>query len=245
MTEHYFGYRQVDENEKTEQVQNVFSSVAQYYDIMNDVMSAGMHRLWKRRAISLAKIRPHHSVLDLAAGSGDLTLKIADKLGPKGELTACDLNPDMLAQARDRLLDHGLTQVNCVQADAEELPFDDNKFDSVIIAFGLRNVTHQDRALASMTRVLKPGGRVVILEFSHLAIGPLQKVFDQYTHNVLPMLGTWIAGDHDSYQYLAESIKMHPDQQTLLDNMQQAGLDHCNYYNLTGGAVAIHRGIKL
>ncbi len=240
-----FGYQQIPAGEKAEKVADVFDSVASKYDIMNDLMSAGVHRIWKRFTIELSGVRPGHNVLDIAGGTGDLALKFAKLVGSDGRVVLADINSSMLAVGRDRLLDEGaLANLEFIQADAQTLPFVDNIFDCVTIAFGLRNVTDKDAALRSMYRVLKPGGRLLVLEFSKPGNPLLSKLYDTYSFEVLPRLGKLIAGDADSYQYLAESIRMHPDQEVLKTMMTSAGFDHCSYHNLSGGIVALHRGIK-
>lgn len=241
----HFGYQQVDWEEKQQRVAGVFRSVAPKYDLMNDLMSMGVHRVWKRFTQQLTGIRRGHKVLDLAGGTGDLTIKFAPLVGPDGLVVLADINDAMLAVGRDRLLDRGLTDnTRIAQVNAEALPFADNTFNCITIAFGLRNVTDKQRAIESMLRVLKPGGRLLILEFSKPVVKPLSKLYDIYSFSVLPKLGKWIANDSDSYQYLAESIRMHPDQQTLKGMMNQAGFINCDYFNMTGGIVAIHRGFK-
>jgi len=241
----HFGYEEVNVKDKQERVANVFHSVAEKYDVMNDLMSLGIHRLWKRKAIQLLNVRPGHSVLDLAGGTGDLTEKIAPIVGSQGNVTLSDINSSMLMTGKDRLLDAGITNnVTFVLANAETLPFADNSFDRIIIGFGLRNVTDKDKALASMYRVLKPGGRLIVLEFSKPTFPGLKPVYDAYSFSVLPWLGKTLLNDPDSYQYLAESIRMHPDQNTLKSMMQTAGFEECDYHNQSGGIVAIHRGYK-
>lgn len=240
-----FGFTEVPVNEKQERVEQVFNSVAPRYDLMNDLMSLGIHRLWKRQALSHCQIRPHHHVLDLASGTGDLALLIAPKLSSKGKITLSDINNAMLMQAKTRLIDNGIIEgAEIVQANAESLPFNDNTFDRIIMGFGLRNVTHKDKALASLYRVLKPGGRLVILEFSHPTHDWLSTIYDHYSFKVLPRLGKWVANDSDSYRYLAESIRKHPNQETLKNMLLAAQFDKADYQNLTGGIVAIHKGIK-
>lgn len=241
----HFGYQQVGENEKAHKVGEVFHSVAGKYDLMNDLMSLGIHRLWKRYTIDMSGVRQGQRVLDIAGGTGDLAAKFATTVGQAGEVVLADINGSMLQQGRTRLVDEGITgNVRYVQANAECLPFPDNYFDLITIAFGLRNVTHIDRALQSMYRTLKPGGRVLILEFSRPVAPGLKPVYDLYSFNILPLMGKLVANDEASYRYLAESIRMHPDQQTLKDMMGQAGFDRCEYFNLTGGIVALHRGYK-
>ncbi|MGQ7246687.1 bifunctional demethylmenaquinone methyltransferase/2-methoxy-6-polyprenyl-1,4-benzoquinol methylase UbiE [Halomonas sp. V046] len=242
----HFGYQDVPVEEKASRVADVFHSVATRYDVMNDLMSFGIHRLWKRLTIERAGVRPGHSVLDIAGGTGDLALKFSRLVGPSGKVVLADINASMLGVGRDKLLDHGAGgNVEYVQANAECLPFLDNTFDCITIAFGLRNVTDKDSALASMARILKPGGRLLVLEFSKPDNALLTKAYDEYSFRVLPRVGELVAGDADSYRYLAESIRMHPDQDTLKAMMESAGLERVEYTNLTGGIVALHRGIKL
>ncbi|SFH94878.1 bifunctional demethylmenaquinone methyltransferase/2-methoxy-6-polyprenyl-1,4-benzoquinol methylase UbiE [Modicisalibacter xianhensis] len=242
----HFGYQEVPVEEKAARVADVFHSVAARYDIMNDLMSLGIHRLWKRLTLERAGVRRGHSVLDIAGGTGDLTLKFSRLVGPTGRVVLADINQSMLQVGRDKLLDNGVgDNVEYVQANAERLPFPDNTFDCITIAFGLRNVTDKDAALASMARVLKPGGRLLVLEFSKPVNPVLSTVYDNYSFNVLPRMGKLVANDADSYRYLAESIRMHPDQETLKAMMENAGLERVEYTNLTGGIVALHRGIKL
>jgi demethylmenaquinone methyltransferase/2-methoxy-6-polyprenyl-1,4-benzoquinol methylase len=240
----HFGYTQVPIKEKVHHVAQVFESVATRYDLMNDLMSCGIHRLWKRFTLQLAGVQRGERVLDLAGGTGDLAAKFAPLVGEQGQVVLADINAAMLKVGRERLLDKGLL-VNYAQVNAESLPFADNSFDIITIAFGLRNVTNIEAALASMLRVLKPGGRVLILEFSELKIRPLKPLYDLYSFKMLPLLGKLIAKDADSYRYLAESIRMHPNQDTLVKLMQRAGFDRCDYHNLSGGIVALHRGYKL
>jgi demethylmenaquinone methyltransferase/2-methoxy-6-polyprenyl-1,4-benzoquinol methylase len=241
-----FGYQQVPLEEKARRVADVFSSVAQNYDLMNDLMSFGIHRLWKRFAIEVSSIRPGTKVLDIAGGTGDLAKMLARRTGDEGQVILADINADMLEVGRERLIDQGLTgNIEYVQANAECLPFADNSFDLVTIAFGLRNVTHKDKALQSMHRVLKPGGKCLVLEFSKPVMPGLGPVYDAYSFSILPALGKLFAKDADSYRYLAESIRMHPDQETLLGMMRDAGFERCDYLNLSGGIVALHRGYKL
>ena len=241
MTTH-FGFKTVDEKDKARQVAGVFSSVASKYDIMNDLMSMGLHRLWKKFTISASGVRTGQRVLDVASGSGDLALAFAQRTGPSGEVWVTDINNDMLRVGRDRIIDRGCL-LPVVQCDAESLPFPNNYFDCVSVAFGLRNMTHKDRALAEMHRVLRPGGKLLVLEFSRVA-KPLEKPYDLYSYHVLPWLGQRIAGDAASYRYLAESIRMHPDQETLRTMMEQAGLEDVEFFNLAAGVVALHRGFK-
>lgn len=239
-----FGYKQVDAQSKQKLVQGVFDSVAPNYDIMNDMMSLGIHRVWKRFAISHCQLRESHVVLDLAAGTGDLSLLMAPKI-KSGHVVLCDLNHNMLDIAKSRLIDKGLiNQTSVVQANAQNLPFPKNYFDRIIIGFGLRNVTDKSKALESMYTVLKPGGKMIILEFSHPENPVISKAYDLYSFNVLPWLGKWIAKDASSYQYLAESIRMHPNQEKLKQLILDAGFDECHYSNLSGGIVALHKGVK-
>ncbi|MEN9848956.1 MAG: hypothetical protein RL368_1696 [Pseudomonadota bacterium] len=240
----HFGFTQVPLPEKVKRVAQVFESVAPHYDLMNDLMSLGIHRLWKRFAIELANVQRGQRILDLAGGTGDLAAKFSKLVGETGKVVLADINPAMLQQGRTRLLNEGIL-VDYAQVNAEKLPFADNSFDVISIAFGLRNVTDKSAALASMLRVLKPGGRVIILEFSELQVAPLKPLYDAYSFKILPFLGKLIAKDADSYRYLAESIRMHPNQKTLQSMMEQVGFAQCNYYNLSGGIVAIHRGYKL
>jgi len=237
-----FGYQKVPDEEKSRRVAGVFDSVAARYDLMNDLMSGGLHRLWKRFAVEASGARPGESVLDVAAGSGDLARLFADRVGAQGEVVMTDINSAMLRTGRDRLLDAGKL-LPLVQCDAERLPFRSDRFDCVNIAFGLRNVTHKDAALAEMRRVLKPGGRLLVLEFSKIW-GPLQSAYDAYSFGILPRLGRLVANDAEAYRYLAESIRMHPDQATLKAMMEQAGLERVEYFNLATGVVALHRGYK-
>lgn len=241
----HFGYREVEEDAKAGLVANVFHSVAARYDLMNDLMSGGVHRIWKRFTIELSAVRTGQSVLDIAGGTGDLAAKFADIVGPSGRVVLADINESMLQVGRDKLIDHGYQgNLEYVQADAQYLPFPDDSFDCVSIAFGLRNVTDKDLALRSMLRVLKPGGRLLVLEFSKPRNELLGKAYDGYSFRVLPLMGRLVAGDGDSYQYLAESIRVHPDQETLLGMMEDAGFVNSEYHNLTGGIVALHRGFK-
>ena len=240
----HFGFQTVPVEEKAQRVRGVFDSVATDYDLMNDVMSLGVHRLWKRLAIGMANIQPGQQVLDLAGGTGDLALLIAPKVGPQGRVVLSDINSNMIRTGRARLLDKGIAgNVEYIQADAERLPFHDNSFDCITLGFGLRNVTHKQTALVSMYRVLKPGGRLLILEFSRPA-ALLRPAYDFYSFSILPRLGQLIARDAASYRYLAESIRMHPDQKTLVGMLESAGFEDCSFHNLTGGIVAIHRGYK-
>ncbi|MDX1756833.1 MAG: bifunctional demethylmenaquinone methyltransferase/2-methoxy-6-polyprenyl-1,4-benzoquinol methylase UbiE [Marinobacter sp.] len=241
----HFGYSTVPKDRKAGQVAEVFHSVAGKYDLMNDLMSMGIHRLWKRFTIELSGVRPGHRVLDIAGGTGDLTMKFSDLVGTEGQVVLADINASMLQVGRSRLIDRGYAgNIEYVQADAERLPFPDNHFNAVSIAFGLRNVTDKDQALRDMTRVLKPGGKLMVLEFSKPTNPLLSKIYDNYSFNALPLMGQLIAGDSASYQYLAESIRMHPDQDTLKGMMETAGLVNTKYHNMTGGIVALHVGIK-
>ncbi len=238
-----FGYQQVAEDEKARKVEGVFTSVAQRYDMMNDLMSAGLHRWWKRFTIDQSYVRAGEQVLDVAGGTADLARAFAKRVGPAGVVVLTDINAAMLGLGRDRLLDDGVL-APAVQCDAEKLPFASNRFDCVSVAFGLRNMTHKDRALAEMFRVLRPGGRLLVLEFSRVW-KPLQGAYQAYSFNVLPKMGEVIAKDAASYRYLAESIRMHPDQETLKQMMLQAGLERVEYFNLAAGVAALHRGYKL
>ena len=243
MADTHFGYETVREEEKAKRVAGVFTSVASKYDIMNDLMSAGLHRLWKHFAVSVSNVRTGQRVLDVAGGSADLSRLFLNKVGQTGQVVLTDINNAMLRVGRDRLIDEGIATPTA-QCDAEQLPFPDNYFDCVSIAFGLRNVTHKDAALREMRRVLKPGGRVIVLEFSKVA-KPLEKAYDLYSFKLLPKMGELIANDADSYRYLAESIRMHPGQEELRQMMINAGLERVEYFNMTGGVVAVHRGYKL
>ncbi len=238
----HFGYKTVEETEKQAKVGEVFHSVASKYDLMNDVMSAGLHRGWKRFAVEISGVKAGDKVLDIAGGSGDLSKLFAKKATSTGEVILTDINASMLAVGRDRMIDEGLS-VPATQCNAEQLPFADNSFDCVIVAFGLRNITHKDTALREMQRVLKVGGRLLVLEFSKVW-QPLEKLYDVYSFKLLPFMGKLIAKDEASYQYLAESIRMHPDQETLKQMMLDAGLSNVNYYNLSAGVVALHKGYK-
>ncbi|QOL26258.1 bifunctional demethylmenaquinone methyltransferase/2-methoxy-6-polyprenyl-1,4-benzoquinol methylase UbiE [Thalassotalea sp. LPB0316] len=241
----HFGYKTVDKDNKASMVADVFHSVAAQYDVMNDLMSFGIHRLWKRFTIDASGVRPGNKVLDLAGGTGDLTAKFSQIVGKDGQVILADINSSMLNVGRDKLRDRGLVQnIEYVQANAECLPFEDNTFDIITIAFGLRNVTDKDKALRSMYRVLKPGGRLLVLEFSKPEHDLLNKAYDFYSFNILPKMGELVAKDGDSYQYLAESIRMHPDQVTLEGMMKEAGFEQTTYKNLTGGIVALHKGYK-
>jgi demethylmenaquinone methyltransferase/2-methoxy-6-polyprenyl-1,4-benzoquinol methylase len=237
-----FGYQQVDERDKARRVRGVFDSVASRYDVMNDLMSMGLHRAWKAFTVMVANPRAGQQVLDIAGGTGDLAQAFAAKVGPTGRVVHTDINETMLRTGRDRLVDAGVMLPTLV-CDAERLPFADASFDLVTVGFGLRNMTHKQEALAEMNRVLRPGGKLLVLEFSRVA-RPLEKAYDFYSFQVLPRLGRMVAGDADSYRYLAESIRMHPDQETLKSMMKQAGFGHVDYHNLTGGVVALHVGIK-
>lgn len=240
-----FGFEQIPVHEKVTKVSAVFSSVASKYDIMNDLMSGGVHRIWKQFTIELSGVRAGHHVLDVAGGTGDLAIKFARLVGSDGKVVLADINSEMLAVGRDRLTDLGaLENIDFIQADAQSLPFVSNTFDCISIAFGLRNITDKNTALISMLRVLKPGGRLLVLEFSKPGNPLLSKLYDTYSFQVLPRLGKLIANDSASYKYLAESIRMHPDQQTLKTMMIDAGFQQCSYHNLSGGIVAIHRGTK-
>ena len=241
----HFGYQTVAATQKASLVRGVFDSVATRYDIMNDLMSAGMHRLWKRHAVDQAAVRPGDAVLDLAGGTGDLAIKFASRVGAEGHVVLADINMAMLNEGRRRLIDAGVAgNQSIAQVDAEKLPFADNSFDCVSIAFGLRNVTDKDAALRSMYRVLKPGGKALVLEFSE-PVKALKPAYDLYSFKVLPLLGKIVARDPGSYQYLAESIRMHPDQETLKEMMEAAGFERCRYQNLTGGIVALHIGYRV
>ncbi len=242
----HFGYKQVDTEKKQGLVAGVFNSVADKYDVMNDVMSFGIHRIWKKITLAQTGLKKGQRALDVAGGTGDLAIQLSKQVGADGEVVMSDINAAMLEQGRRRLMDNGVAgNVKFVEANAEDLPFEDNSFDCVTIAFGLRNVTHQDKALASMYRVLKPGGRLLVLEFSRPVMPGLNKAYDFYSFNILPLMGKAIANDEDSYRYLAESIRMHPDQETLKQMMQQAGFERCSYHNMSGGIVALHKGFKL
>ncbi|WP_406665134.1 bifunctional demethylmenaquinone methyltransferase/2-methoxy-6-polyprenyl-1,4-benzoquinol methylase UbiE [Gallaecimonas sp. GXIMD1310] len=241
----HFGYKTVATDEKAKLVAGVFHSVAGKYDVMNDLMSMGIHRLWKRFTVDLSGVRAGQKVLDLAGGTGDLAAKFARIVGDSGEVVLADINDSMLQVGKDKLRNQGIvSNVRFVQANAECLPFPDNHFDLITIAFGLRNVTDKDAALRSMYRVLKPGGRLLVLEFSKPKSALLSQAYDVYSFKLLPMMGKLVAGDAESYQYLAESIRMHPDQDTLKAMMSDAGFDEVEYHNLTGGIVALHRGFK-
>lgn len=244
--ETHFGFEQVKAGEKAGKVADVFHSVADKYDVMNDVMSFGVHRLWKRFTLAQTGLKNGQRVLDLAGGTGDLALKMSRMVGASGEVVLSDINGSMLSNGRDRLTDEGVAgNIRYVQANAECLPFPDDHFDCITMAFGLRNVTDKDMALRSMYRILKPGGRLLVLEFSKPVAPGLSTVYDFYSFKLLPMMGKVIANDEESYRYLAESIRMHPDQNTLKAMMQDAGFERCDYNNLTGGIVALHKGFKL
>ena len=241
----HFGYQTVPMANKAQRVADVFHSVADKYDLMNDLMSVGTRRVWKRITIEMSAVRAGHKVLDIAGGTGDLAAKFAARVGPEGTVVLADINDSMLRVGRDRLLDRGIVEnVRFAQADAQHLPFPDNSFDLVSIAFGLRNVTDKDLALRSMLRVLKPGGRLLILEFSKPQNPLIEKLYDGYSFNLLPKLGQLFARDENSYRYLAESIRMHPDQQTLQSMLDSAGFVNTDYHNMSAGIVALHRGIK-
>ena len=243
MSKTHFGFETVDEADKARRVAGVFTSVASKYDIMNDLMSAGLHRIWKRFAVNIAGVRQGQRVLDVAGGSADMSRLFLKEVGNSGQVVLTDINNAMLRVGRDRLLDEGVS-TPVAQCDAEHLPFPDNYFDCANIAFGLRNVTHKEAALREMRRVIKPGGRVIVLEFSKVA-KPLEKAYDLYSFKLLPQMGKLIANDADSYRYLAESIRMHPGQEELKQMMVDAGLEQVEYFNLTGGVVAVHRGYKI
>ena len=242
MSDTHFGFQSVDETQKANRVRGVFDSVAAKYDVMNDVMSMGLHRAWKAYTVAVANLREGQRVLDIAGGTGDLARAFAAKVGPSGTVVHTDINEAMLRQGRDRLVDAGLF-LPTVLCDAEALPFATGTFDLVSVAFGLRNMTHKDKALAEMNRVLKEGGRLLVLEFSKIA-PPLAKAYDWYSFNVLPRIGQWVAGDGESYRYLAESIRVHPDQAELKAMMKTAGFGHVDVHNMSTGVVALHVGIK-
>jgi demethylmenaquinone methyltransferase/2-methoxy-6-polyprenyl-1,4-benzoquinol methylase len=242
MTQTHFGFKQVDDTDKARHVRGVFDSVASKYDLMNDLMSMGLHRAWKAYTVGVAQVRAGDRVLDIAGGTGDLARAFARQVGSTGLVVHTDINEAMLSVGRDRLVDEGLFLPTSA-CDAERLPFRDGEFDLVSVAFGLRNMTHKDKALAEMGRVLRPGGRLLVLEFSKVA-APLRKAYDWYSFNVLPRLGSMVAGDAESYRYLAESIRMHPGQQELKDMMKAAGFGHVDVHNLNAGVVALHAGIK-
>lgn len=241
----HFGFTEVPLHEKSNRVADVFHSVANKYDLMNDLMSFGMHRLWKRFTIAESGARPGQVILDLAGGTGDLTREFAKKVGKSGHVVLADINEKMLRRGRERLIDEGIVgNVEYVQADAEQLPFPDNYFDCITIAFGLRNVTDKPAALRSMYRVLKPGGKCMVLEFSKPVVPLLNTIYDKYSFHIIPKLGAWVSGDEASYQYLVESIRMHPDQESLKKMMHDSGFEDVDYHNLNGGIVALHKGFK-
>lgn len=240
----HFGYQQVSPQEKTAKVRGVFNSVASRYDIMNDLMSLGMHRFWKRHAVQSAQIQPGQAVLDLAGGTGDISKLIAKQLGKTGHLVLADINEQMVIHGRDHLLNEGISRVDYVIGNAEQLPFPDNYFHRVFIGFGLRNVTNKEQALQNILRVLRPGGRLLVLEFSR-PHALLQPFYDTYSFKLIPQIGQWITGDRESYQYLVESIRMHPDQPHLAEMMRNCGFYKVDYENLSGGVVAIHTGYKV
>ena len=242
MSDTHFGYSTVAEEAKAGRVRGVFDSVVRRYDVMNDLMSLGLHRAWKAYTVAVARVRPGDVVLDVAGGTGDLARAFARRVGPRGLVVLSDINESMLQQGRDRLLDDGVI-VPALLCDGEKLPFADATFDLVSVAFGLRNMTHKEHALAEMARVLKPGGRLLVLEFSKVA-APLARAYDWYSFSVLPRIGRWVAGDADSYRYLAESIRVHPDQETLKAIMKTAGFGHVDVHNMSAGVVALHVGIK-
>ncbi len=241
----HFGFQEVNTRDKQNLVRGVFDSVASKYDLMNDVLSFGMHRLWKHYAIATSNVKAGDKVLDIAGGTGDLALKFSQKVGANGQVILCDINAAMLNEGRNNLINRGSVGVEFVQANAEQLPFESDTFDCVSIAFGLRNITDKDQALREMLRILKPGGCLLILEFSKTDSATLQKIYDFYSFNILPKLGGIIADDEASYQYLAESIRKHPDQETLKNMVLAAGFEFCQYHNLSGGIVALHKGIKV
>ncbi|WP_309626586.1 bifunctional demethylmenaquinone methyltransferase/2-methoxy-6-polyprenyl-1,4-benzoquinol methylase UbiE [Methylibium sp.] len=243
MSRTHFGFETVDEAQKVDRVRGVFNAVASKYDVMNDLMSLGLHRVWKAYTVAVANVREGQRVLDVAAGTGDLARAFARQVGASGLVVHTDINEAMLRAGRDRLTDEGLLLPTAL-CDAEGLPFADASFDVVSVAFGLRNMTHKERALAEMARVLKPGGRLLVLEFSKVA-KPLEKAYDWYSFNVLPRLGQWVAGDAQSYRYLAESIRMHPDQAALKEMMKTVGFGHVDIHNLSGGVVALHVGLRV
>ena len=242
MADTHFGFETVDETQKAHRVRGVFDSVAQRYDVMNDLMSMGLHRAWKAYTVMVANLRAGDRVLDIAGGTGDLSRAFAKKVGPTGTVVLSDINEQMLKRGRDRLLDEGVVMPTLL-CDAEALPFASNSFDLVSVAFGLRNMTHKEQALAEMNRVLRPGGRLLVLEFSKVA-PPLAKAYDWYSFNILPKIGKWVADDEASYRYLAESIRMHPGQAELKAMMKSAGFGHVDVHNLSAGVVALHAGIK-
>ena len=242
----HFGFQRVSTEEKARKVAEVFDSVATKYDLMNDLMSCGIHRLWKRFTVEISAAREGQRVLDLAGGTGDVAWQLARRVGDSGMVVVTDINANMLTVGRERMLNRGIAgNLQYVQADAETLPFPDNHFDCVTMAFGLRNVTHKERALRAMWEVLRPGGKLLVLEFSHVTVPALKPLYDLYSFRAMPALGRIVARDADSYRYLAESIRMHPDQETLRAMMQDAGFERCEYFNLTAGVAALHRGWKL
>ncbi len=240
----HFGFQQVDVDQKQGLVKGVFDSVASKYDLMNDVMSLGTHRLWKNYTVASSNVSKGDKVLDIAGGPGDLAIKFRKKVGDSGKVILSDINGSMLEEGRKNLINHGVIDVDFIQANAESLPFEDNTFDCVSIAFGLRNVTHKNIALKQMHRVLKKGGSLLVLEFSKVENEMLEKIYDAYSFNLIPKLGQFFANDEDSYQYLAESIRKHPDQETLKTMSLDAGFGFCEYHNLSGGIVALHKAIK-
>ncbi len=241
----HFGYETVNTEDKAKRVRGVFDSVAGNYDLMNDLMSMGIHRLWKRFAVEMAGVRRGQKILDLASGTGDLAARFSGLVGPDGLVVMSDINAAMLNEGRTRMADDGhIGNVQYSQINAEQIPFPDNTFDCITIGFGLRNVTDKQTALNSMFKALKPGGRLLVLEFSHPTTRPLQSLYDLYSFKLLPMMGKFVAKDEDSYRYLAESIRMHPDQESLKEMFVNAGFEDCDYHNLTGGIVAVHRGFK-
>lgn len=241
----HFGFSEVLSSEKSDYVAKVFHSVAEKYDVMNDLMSFGLHRLWKKEAVRACRVSEHHVVLDLACGTGDLSKELVKKIKHPGLIIMADINDKMLQVGRDRLLDQGkVKQLQFIQADAEQLPFEDSTFDRIVIAFGLRNVTDKNSALHSMYRVLKPGGQLIILEFSKPVLPLLDRLYHFYSFNIIPKLGEWICKDKKSYEYLVESIRMHPDQLTLKSMMEACQFEEVNFTNLTGGIVALHKGFK-
>ena len=247
-TEHeytHFGYENVTRGEKTRRVNGVFDSVASKYDLMNDLMSAGLHRLWKRRAVLKLNCAPSMKVLDLAGGTGDISKLISPQIQDEGQIVLCDINRSMILEGVDKLVNSGISNVTYVQASAEQLPFEDNTFDRIIIAFGLRNFTSKEKALLELLRILKPGGKLLVCEFSELQIKPLKPLYDWYSFKALPFLGKVTVDDADSYNYLAESIRKHPNQEKFITMMQEAGFEQCRYTNLSGGLVALHEGFKL
>jgi len=241
----HFGFETVNTEDKAKRVRGVFDSVAGNYDLMNDLMSMGVHRLWKRFAVELAGVRSGQKILDLASGTGDLAARFSGLVGPEGLVVMSDINAAMLNEGRSRMVDDGhIVNIQYSQINAEQIPFPDNTFDCITIGFGLRNVTDKQAALNSMYRALKPGGRLLVLEFSHPTTRPLQSVYDLYSFKLLPLMGKLVAKDEESYRYLAESIRMHPDQESLKEMFVSAGFEDCDYHNLTGGIVAVHRGFK-